>query len=125
MDTIEYIKLYSNKYCWKIIKPKDIGFIWNPGQNSLVMTVEKGKILILGGEDKDGNLYNDTLLFETDSKKVYKGIDLASGAAFKSQGGINQGRYFCADFKNEDNINNSKMCGIHIYNKKENIWNLI
>ena len=123
LDTIEYIKLNSNRISWKIIKPKDLGFIWNPAQNSLVMTIDKEKILILGGEDKNGNLYDDTILFEINSKKVYKGIDLALGAAFKSQGCINHGKYFCADFKNEEN--NANMSGIHVYNIKENIWTLI
>ena len=100
-----------------------MGFIWHSAQNSLVMTIDEDKILILGGEDKKGNLYDDTLLFEINTKKVYKGIDLVLGAAFKSQGCINQGKYFCADFKNEEN--NPNMSGIHIYNIKENIWTLI
>ena len=125
LDSIEYIDLDGNRIFWKMIKPKDIGFIWNSAQNSLVMTIDKGKILILGGEDKNGNLYDDTILFEIDTKKVYKGIDLALGAAFKSQGCINQGKYFCSDFKNEENKDNSKMSGIHIYNTRENIWSLI
>ena len=118
LDSIEYIDLDGNRIFWKMIKPKDIGFIWNSAQNSLVMTIDKGKILILGGEDKNGNLYDDTILFEIDTKKVYKGIDLALGAAFKSQGCINQGKYFCSDFKNEENKDNSKMSGIHITQEK-------
>ena len=123
LDTIEYIKLNSNRISWKIIKPKDLGFIWHSAQNSLVMTIDKDKILILGGEDKKGNLYDDTILFEINNKKVYKGLDLVLGAAFKSQGCINQGKYFCADYKNEEN--NVNMGGIHIYNVKENKWTLI
>ena len=123
LDTIEYIKLNNIRISWKIIKPKDLGFIWNSAQNSLVMTIDKEKILILGGEDKNGNLYDETILFEINTKKVYKGIDLALGAAFKSQGCINQGKYFCADFKNEEN--NVNMSGIHVYSIKENIWSLI
>ena len=59
-----------------MIKPKDIGFVWNAAQNSLVLAINKGKILILGGEDKNGNLLDDTFLYETESKKVYKDIDL-------------------------------------------------
>ena len=125
LDTIEYLQLNGNRISWKMIKPKDIGFIWNSAQNSLVMTIDKGKILIIGGEDNNGNLYDDTVLFEINTKKVYKGIDLALGAAFRSQGCMNQGKYFCGDFKNEDNKDNSKLNGIHIYNIKENTWNLI
>ena len=108
-----------------MIKPKDMGFIWNSAQNSLVMTIGKGRILILGGEDKNGNLFDDTILFEIDTKKVYKGIDLNIGAAFKSQGCINQGKYFCVDYKNEENKYKINTGGIHIYNQKENIWDLI
>ena len=123
LDTIEYIKLNSSRISWKIIKPKDLGFIWNSAQNSLAMTIDKNKIIIIGGEDKNGNLLDETVLFEINTKKVYKGIDLIFGAAFKSQGCINQGKYFCADFKNEEN--NSNMNGIHVYDIKENKWNLI
>ena len=123
LDTIEYIKLNSNRISWKIIKPKDLGFIWNSAQNSLVMTLDKNKILILGGEDNNGNLLDETILFEINTKKVYKGVDLVFGAAFKNQGCINQGKYFCADFKNEEN--NSNMIGIHVYDIKENKWTLI
>ena len=125
IDTIEYIKLYDDRPFWKMIKPKDLGFVWNSAQNSLAMAIDKNKILILGGEDMNGNLFDDTFLFEINTKKVYKGIDLALKAAFKSQGCINHGKYYCADFKNEENKNNSKMNGIHIYNIKENIWDLI
>ena len=124
IDTIEYITLNNNSN-WKMIKPKDMGFIWNSAQNSLVMTIGKGRILILGGEDKNGNLFDDTILFEIDTKKVYKGIDLNIGAAFKSQGCINQGKYFCVDYKNEENKYKINTGGIHIYNQKENIWDLI
>ena len=123
LDTIEYIKLNSSRISWKIIKPKDLGFIWNSAQNSLAMTIDKNKIIIIGGEDKNGNLLDETVLFEINTKKVYKGIDLVFGVAFKSQGCINQGKYFCADFKNEEN--NSNMNGIHVYDIKENKWNLI
>jgi hypothetical protein len=124
IDTIEYITLNNNSN-WKMIKPKDMGFIWNSAQNSLVMTIGKGRILILGGEDKNGNLFDDTILFEIDTKKVYKGIDLNIGAAFKSQGCINQGKYFCVDYKNQENKYKYNTGGIHIYNQKENIWDLI
>ena len=124
IDTIEYISLNNNRSYWKMIKPKDIGFVWNAAQNSLVLAINKGKILILGGEDKNGNLLDDTFLYETESKKVYKGIDLCMKAAFKGQGCINQGKYFCADYKNEENKYNSLTNRIHIYDIKENIWEI-
>ena len=124
IDSIEYISLNNNRSYWKMIKPKDIGFVWNGAQNSLALAINKGKILILGGEDKNGNLLDDTFLYETDSKKIYKGIDLYMKAAFKGQGCINQGKYFCADYKNEENKYNSLTNRIHIYNTKENIWEI-
>ena len=64
IDTIEYISLNNNRSYWKMIKPKDIGFVWIPAQNSLVLAIDKGKILILGGDNKNGNLLDDTFLSE-------------------------------------------------------------
>ena len=124
IDTIEYINLINNRAYWKMIKPKDIGFVWNSAMNSMILAINKGKILILGGEDNNGNLMDDTFLFEVDSKKIYKGIDLYMKAAFKGQGCINQGKYFCADYKNEENKYNSLNNRIHIYNIKENTWEI-
>ena len=125
IDTIEFIKLNDERPFWKMIKPKDLGFAWNSAQNSLAMAIDKDKILIIGGEDINGNLFDDTFLFEINTKKVYKGIDLAFKAAFKNQGVINHGKYYCADYRNEDNKNNSKINGIHFYNIKENIWDIV
>ena len=124
IDTIEYINLINNRAYWKMIKPKDIGFVWNSAMNSMILAINKGKILILGGEDNNGNLMDDTFLFEVDTKKIYKGIDLYMKAAFKGQGCINQGKYFCADYKNEENKYNSLNNRIHIYNIKENTWEI-
>ena len=87
------------------------------------MTIDKGKILICGGEDKEGNLLSDTFLFETNTKKIYKGTDMIFPASFKSQGGFSQGNYFFIDIKNEnDNINNSGFGNVHIFDPKENTW---
>lgn len=36
------------------------------------MIMDKDKILICGGEDINGNLFNDTFLFETSTKKFIK-----------------------------------------------------
>ena len=123
LDSIEYIKLFNLRSSWKLFKPIDYGYVWNSAENSLVMTVDKGKILICGGEDKDGNLLNDTFLFETNSKKVYKGIDLAFPASFKNCGSFNKGKYFCIDIKNEK-YNNIGSGRVHIFDIKENIWTL-
>jgi hypothetical protein len=123
LDSIEYIKLFNMRSCWKLFKPIDYGYVWNAAENSLVMIIDKEKILICGGEDKDGNLFNDTFLFDINTKNVYKGIDMAFPASFKSYGGYNQGKYFCIDAKNENNnINNKGFGNIHIFDPKENIW---
>ena len=123
LDSIEYIKLYNIRSSWKLFKPLDYGYVWNAAENSLVMTIDKGKILICGGEDKEGNLLSDTFLFETNTKKIYKGTDMIFPASFKSQGGFSQGNYFFIDIKNEeDNINNSGFGNVHIFDPKENTW---
>ena len=88
------------------------------------MTVDKGKILICGGEDNDGNMLNDTFLYETNTNTIYKGVDLAFSAAFKSNGCINKGQYFCIDIKNENKNNNSLIGDVHIFDPKENIWTI-
>ena len=123
LDTIEYIKLFNLRSSWKIFKPIDYGYVWNAAENSLVMTIDKGKILICGGEDNEGNLLNDTFLFETDTNKIYKGIDLAFPAAFRSNGSLNKGKYYCIGIKNENN-NNSLFGDVHIFDPKENIWTI-
>ena len=74
----------------------------NSAQNSLVITIDKRKILICGGEDKNVNLFKDTFLFETNTKKIYKGIDFVIPACFKNHGCYNKGKYFCIDIKNEN-----------------------
>ena len=58
-------------------------------------------------------------LFETNTKKVYKGIDLAISASFNGHGCYNHGKYFCFDIKNENNDNGGN---VHIFDSKENIW---
>ena len=129
LDSIEYIKikLCNIRSSWNICKPKDYGYVWNASENSLVMIMDKDKILICGGEDINGNLFNDTFLFETSTKKVYKGIDLCYPASFRSQGCLFQGKFYCVDFKREyenEQKENMGFGGVHIYDPKENIWNL-
>ena len=119
IDSIEYIKLFNLRSSWKLLKPIDYGYVWNSAENSLVMTVDKGQIIICGGEDKNGNLFNDTFLFETNTKKIYKGIDLIIPASFKGHGCCNHGKYYCFDIKNENNDNGGN---VHIFDQKENIW---
>ena len=121
IDSIEYIKLFNLRSSWKILKLIDYGYVWNSAENSLVMTVDKGKIIICGGEDKNGNLLKDTFLFEINTKKIYKGLDLAFPASFKSHGCCNKGKFFCVDFKNENNFNFGNG-NVHIFDEKENIW---
>ena len=41
------IKLCNIRCSWKIFKPKDYGYVWNASENSLVMIMDKDKILIL------------------------------------------------------------------------------
>ena len=124
LDSIEYLILFNLRSSWKKIKPIDYGYVWNAAEHSLVMIVDKGKILICGGEDNDGNLLNDTFLYETNTNKIYKGVDLVFSAAFKSNGCINQGQYFCIDIKNENKNNNKLIGDVHIFDPKENIWTL-
>ena len=129
LDSIEYIKikLCNIRSSWNICKPKDYGYVWNASENSLVMIMDKDKILICGGEDINGNLFNDTFLFETSTKKVYKGIDLCYPASFRSQGCLFQGKFYCVDFKREyenEQKENMGFGGVHIYDPKENIWSL-
>ena len=62
LDSIEYIKLFNLRSNWKLFKPIDYGYVWNSAENSLVMTIDKGKILICEGEDKNGNLIRDNFL---------------------------------------------------------------
>ena len=125
LDTIEYLK-FNLRNSWKKFKPIDYGYVWNTAENSLVMTLDRGKILICGGEDSNGNFLSDTFLFETHTKKIYKGIDLATPASFRSQGCFNLGKYFFIDIKNKSNNNNDNfgLGAIHIYDPKENSWTL-
>ena len=98
LDSIEYIK-FNLRNSWKIFKPIDYGYVWNTAENSLVMTLDRGKILICGGEDSNGNFLSDTFLFETHTKKIYKGIDLAIPASFRSHGCFNLGKYYFIDIR--------------------------
>ena len=121
LDSIEYIKLFNLRSNWILFKPIDYGYVWNSAENSLVMTIDKEKILICGGEDKKGNLLKDTFLFETNTKKIYKGIDLVFPACFKNHGCCNQEKCFCVDIKNKNNFNNGNVI-IYIFDQKKNIW---
>ena len=126
LDSIEYINLSNIRNSWIIFKPLDYGYVWNAAENSLVMVIDKEKILICGGQDKKGKLFNDTFLLETYTKKIYKGIDLRNPALFKSIGCFSQGKYFGLDLKprNNNNDNNFGLGCIHIYDSKDNIWTL-
>ena len=124
LDSIEYIK-FNIRNSWKIFKPIDYGYVWNMAENSLVMTLDRGKILICGGEDSNGNFLSDTFLYETHTKTIYKGIDLVIPASFRSHGCFNLGKYYFIDIKNKKNNNDNFGLGaIHIYDPKENSWTL-
>ena len=125
LDSIEYIKLLNIRSTWKIFKPLDYGYVWNAAENSLVITIGEGKILICGGEDNEGNLCNDTFLLEIKTKQIFKGIDMIIPCSFKNHGGFNQGKYYCVDIKSENNnINYLGFGNVHIFDAIENIWTI-
>ena len=119
LDTIEYIDINEKKE-WFIFKPIDYGYVWYPAKNSLIITIDRDKIIIGGGENNDGELFKDCFLFEPSTKCVYKGFDLITKSAFYSEGCFYQDEIFGIDFKNKTQ-NNKRI--IHTYNTKKNIWN--
>ena len=118
LDTIEYIDV-NDKKGWILIKPVDNGFVWYPAKNSMVLTIDKDKIIICGGEDSEGNLYKDSFLFEPSTNSIFKGLDLVTSAAFISEGCIYQDEIFAIDYKNK--TQNQKAI-IHTSNANKNIW---
>ena len=119
LDSIEYINI-DNKKCWNIIKPIDKGYVWFPAKNSMVITVDKDKIIICGGEDEEGKLYKDCFLFEPSTNCIYKGLDLVTSSAFSSEGCIYQDEIYGIDFKNNTK---NHIPIIHCCNAKKNFWN--
>ena len=63
-----------------------LGFVWFPTQNLVVGSYDSDKILICGGEDKNGNLFIETFLFDINNKKIYTGKDLICIASFRKKG---------------------------------------
>ena len=55
-------------------------------KNSLVINIDRDKILICGGEDNKNNLYKDCFLFKPSNNNIFKGIDLRVPAAFILEG---------------------------------------
>ena len=119
LDSIEYINIQDKKE-WNLIKPIDNGYVWFPAKNSMVIAVDKDKIIICGGEDNEGQLYQDCFLFEPSSNCIYKGLDLVTPAAFISEGCIYQDEIYGIDYKNS--TKNHKPI-IHSCNIKKNFWN--
>ena len=86
----------------------------------MILTLERDKIFIAGGENNDGNLFKECFLFEPSSKCVYKGFDLITKSAFFSEGCFYQDVIFGIDYKNKTQKNKRI---IHAYNTKKNLWN--
>ena len=122
LDTIEYLKLNDLRRFWKIFKPIDYGYVWFPCENSLVMTIDKNKIIICGGNDINGKLYKDTFLLDVSNNNIYKGLDLSVESCFKSQGCLYQGEFFGVDWRN--NFNKLSSHSIHVFNSDINCWRL-
>ena len=118
LDTIEYIDI-NKKKGWNIFKPIDYGYVWYPAKNSLVMTIDRDKILICGGEDNDGLLYQDCFLFEPSTRCIYKGLDLVSSSSFNTEGCFYQDEIFGIEQKIKSQNNNRI---IHSYDIKNNLW---
>ena len=117
LDTIEYINIKDINKKWNIFKPIDNGYVWYPAKNSMVITIDKNKILICGGEDNDSNLYKDCFLFEPHTNSLYKGLDLVFPASFISEGCFYQDEIFAIDYKNK-----TQNRIIHLCNTKKNYW---
>ena len=118
LDTIEYIDI-NKKKGWNIFKPIDYGYVWYPSKNSMVMTIDRDKILICGGEDNDGLLYQDCFLFEPSTRCIYKGLDLVSSSSFNTEGCFYQDEIFGIEKKIKSQNNNRI---IHSYDIKNNRW---
>ena len=89
-------------------------------KNSLVINIDKDKILICGGENKENILYKDCFLFMPSNKNVFKGMDLKVGAAFISDGCFYKDIIFGIDYKNKTKDNSEIL---HMFNIKNNYWN--
>ena len=123
LDTIEFIdikNLNGGKGGWGLFQPVDLGFVWHPMKNSMVINIDRDKILICGGEDNENNLYKDSFLFKPSTNHVFKGIDLKVPAAFISEGCLYKDEIFGLDYKNKTQ---NHFWILHIYNIKNNFWN--
>ena len=126
LDSIEFIDInnlnnLNNKTIgWSIFKPIDYGFVWHSMKNSLVINIDRDKILIIGGEDNQNNLYKDCFLFKPSNNNIFKGIDLRVPAAFISEGCFYKDEIFGLDYKNKTH---NHFWILHIYNIKKNFWN--
>ena len=123
LDSIEFIdinNLNSKKIGWSIFKPIDYGYVWHSMKNSLVINIDRDKILICGGEDNKNNLYKDCFLFKPSNNNIFKGIDLRVPAAFISEGCLYKDEIFEFDYKNKTQ---NHFWILHIYNIKNNFWN--
>ena len=123
LDSIEYLDLNAFNKSWTIVIPIDYGFAWFPANNSLAVNYGDDKIIICGGEDKNGNLCKETFLFDVNNKNVYRGQDLFFGASFRHQGSYHKKEIFGIDIRN--NYSKRKTIGIHFYNFEKSDWNLI
>ena len=121
INTIEFISLNGNFFenKWNLFIPNDFGFIWFSCENSMCITIDKNKILICGGENKEGKLIKECILFEPESKNVYRGLDLNMNSCFKTQGCYYKGNIYTIDWKNQSHDDKH---GIHIFDEKENNW---
>ena len=126
LDSIEFIDInnlnnLNNKTIgWSIFRPIDYGFVWHSMKNSLVINIDRDKILIIGGEDNQNNLYKDCFLFKPSNNNIFKGIDLRVPAAFISEGCFYKDEIFGLDYKNKTQ---NHFWILHIYNIKNNFWN--
>ena len=118
LDTIEFININIKKE-WTIYKPIDYGYVWIPAKNSMILTVDKDKIMICGGENKEGEILKDCFLFEPSTHCVYKGLDLCTPSAFICEGCFYQDEIFGVDYNNATQ-NNMRI--IHSYNINNNSW---
>ena len=124
LSSIEYLDLtdISNRK-WNIFIPIDYGYVWTPLENSLIISYNNDKILICGGEDKNGNLFDETFLLDINNKNIYRGKDLLYKASFRFQGCYHKNEIFGIDQNNNFDKNNK--IGIHYYNIKNNDWKFI
>ncbi len=125
LDTIEFIDInnLNNNKGWILFKPVDFGFVWHTMKNTLVINIDKDKILICGGEDKDNILYKDCFLFKPSSNEIFKGKDLKVPAAFISEGCFYKDEIFGIDYKNAILMTNNSYGFIHAFNINDNVWN--